>query len=180
VSYGVVLANRSPSEDALDVLVLVNFVNASNVLVGTESTNLAEIPAGTDYNFGGSVSFTGTPAVDHLEVAVKVGDRQPAARTPVPAISNIRIQPNLREPTWVDEVDADMLNPSSDLMSRAKLYVVLLDASGNVVGGGSGSSTGSLPARTRQFVKVSSDVDSVPIANAVSAQFTVAPSYESG
>jgi len=46
VSYGVVLANRSTREDALRVFVLVNFVNASNVLIGSESTNLDAIPAG--------------------------------------------------------------------------------------------------------------------------------------
>jgi hypothetical protein len=179
VSYGVVLANHSKREDALDVFVVVNFVNASNVLIGSESTNLDAIPAGTQYNHGGSVSFPGAAPVDHVEVVVKVGDRQPASHVAVPAISNIRIVPSQNDPTWVDEVDADMLNAAPDLMTRARLSVVLFNAAGAVVGGGIGSSSGSLPAKARQFVKVSSDVDSVPIADAVSAQITVVPSYES-
>ena len=119
VSYGVVLANRSTREDALDVFVLVNFVNASNVLVGSESVNLDAIPAGTQYDHGGSMSFTGAAPVDHLEVVIKVGDRQPAAHTPAPTVSNIRIVPSQNDPTWVDEVDGDMLNPGGDLMTRA-------------------------------------------------------------
>ena len=82
VSYGVVLANRSTREDALEVFVLVNFVNASNVLIGSESTNLDAIPAGTQYDLGGSLSFPGAAPVDHLEVVVKVGDRQPARTWP--------------------------------------------------------------------------------------------------
>ena len=110
---------------------------------------------------------------------VKVGDRQPASHVAVLAISNIRIVPSQNDPTWVDEVDADMLNAAPDLMTRARLSVVLFNAAGAVVGGGVGSSSGSLPAKARQFVTVSSDVDSVPIADAVSAQFTVVPSYES-
>ena len=92
---------------------------------------------------------------------IKVGGRQPAARTPVPTVSNIRIVPSQNDPTWVDEVEGDMLNPGGDLMTRARLSVVLLNAAGAVVGGGVGSSSGSLPAKARQFVKVSSDVDLV-------------------
>ena len=59
------LANRSTREDALDVFVLVNFVNASNVLLGSELENLDAIPAGAQYDHGGSISFSGAAAVDH-------------------------------------------------------------------------------------------------------------------
>ena len=110
---------------------------------------------------------------------IKVGDRQPAAHTPVPTVSNIRIVPSQNDPTWVDEVEGDMLNPGGDLMTRARLSVVLFNAAGEVVGGGIGSSSGSLPAKARQFVKLSSDVDPVLVTDAVSAQFTVVPSYQS-
>ena len=130
VTYGVVLANRSPSDDALDVFVLVNFVTASNVLIGTKSTILVRIPAGTEYNLGSSLSFPGAAPVNHVEVVVKSRDRQLAAHTPVPTISNIRIIPDANDTTWVDEIDADMHNGSNDLMSRATLSVVLFNAAG--------------------------------------------------
>ena len=54
----------------------------------------------------------------------------------------------------------------------------LLNQAGAVVGGGRGSSTGSLPAHARQFVKITSDVDNVPASDAVQALITVVPRYK--
>jgi hypothetical protein len=54
VSFGVILANRSKVDDARDVSVLVNFVNAGNVLIGSSLKKVALIRADTEYAFGTS------------------------------------------------------------------------------------------------------------------------------
>jgi hypothetical protein len=180
VSYGVVLANRSRSEDALDVSVLVNFVDSRNVLVGTEDTTLDSIPAGAEYRLGDSASFNGTPDLSRLEVVVRVGDRQPAVREPVPAVTNVRIAPDKREPTWVDAVLGDLTNVSRrNVLTRVQLSVVILNGAGEVIGGGTGSASGTVPPGARQFVEVDSGVEPVPSADAATALFTVVPRYES-
>jgi hypothetical protein len=176
VSYGVTLVNRSRAEDALDVSVLVNFVTAGNVLVGSETTVVDAIPAGAEFNLGDSARFEGSPAIARLEVVVSIGDRQPAVRQAVPAVGNVRVLPDRDEPTWVDEVVGDMVNVSRRLdLSRVRLSVVLLNGAGDVIGGGNGSSSGVVPPGARQFVKVSSGLAPVPAAEAATAPFSNGP-----
>ena len=179
VSYGVVLANPSATEDAVDVSVLVNFVSTGNVLIGSEMTDLDSIPSRSKYNLGDSLSFDGSPRIARLEVVIKVGDRQPALRRPVPSVANVRIEPD-RSAIWVDGVVADMTNVSSKfVLTAANLSVVLFNAAGEVVGGGSGSSRGTLPPHARTFVQARSDLDAITVAAAASARFTIEPTYES-
>src|SRR6266511_3128588 len=47
VSYGVILRNRSPNVDAVNVNVLVNFVLPNHKLLGSQSTNIALLRAGS-------------------------------------------------------------------------------------------------------------------------------------
>ena len=57
VSYGIELSNPSPENDALEVDVLVNFLDATNRVVDTDTTNVDAIGAGTIYYLGGSTSI---------------------------------------------------------------------------------------------------------------------------
>jgi hypothetical protein len=59
VSYGVILQNHSPNADAVNVNVLVNFVLADNNLIGSSSTNIPLIPAGSTYTLGSNLGFPG-------------------------------------------------------------------------------------------------------------------------
>jgi len=179
VSYGVVLANRSKTEDAQHVVVLVNFVNANDVLIGSKTTSVAAIPAASEYALGDYVSFQAAAPVSRLEVVVRVTDKVPAVHTPVPGIANIRIVPDLRDPDWIGEVDADLSNASQDrVLKGGTIRVVVMNAAGEIVGGGSGSVFGTLPPGARQFVKVTQGVDSIGTTDAASARFTVEPRYE--
>ena len=109
------------------------------------------------------------------------GDRQLAVRTPAPAISNVRIVADQREPDWIGEIQADLANVSQNrVLTGARIKVVVLNAGGDIAGGGTASMSGSLPPGARQFVKVTSGVRLVAIADASSALVTVEPRYESG
>jgi hypothetical protein len=177
-SFGVVLANRSKTEDATEVSVLVNLVNASNALIGSQTSVIQTVHANTQSVIGGSVNLPGGSALNHLEVVVHVGGSQPSVPSPVPVVANARIVPDAHDPAWVASIDGELRNESSKLvLNSASISAVVLDSGGNVVGGGSGYASGTLPPGSREFVQLSSGVTSVPVANAASVEVTVTPTY---
>jgi hypothetical protein len=179
VSYGVLLVNRSKSDDALDVSVLVNFVNAGNVLIGSATKQLKSIRAGSEYALGNSVTFPARAPVARLEVVIRVAGRQPTSGPPAPALDNVRIVPDLREAIWVGSVEGELSNRAPKLtMTSASVSAVVLDSAGNVVGGGSGSVYGALPPGARQFFKLATGFGSIPTAKAASVQYTVDARYD--
>jgi hypothetical protein len=87
-SYNVVLANRSKTEDATEVSVLVNLVNASNALIGSQTTTIQTVHAHTQSVIGGSLTLPTGAALNHLGVVVHVGGSQPRFPSPVPVVAN--------------------------------------------------------------------------------------------
>lgn len=172
VSFGVMLKNTSPNADALQVYVLVNFVLADGHLIGTKADTIEAIPAGHAHAHGGSLSFPGSAPVVRLEVVVKVGGRQKRI-VHVPVASNVHVAPDFSDATWVGEVNGEIINDHPQLsMQRATLSTVVFDASGNVLGGGTGSATALLPPGTRQAFVIKSGLDAVPWARAARAVVT--------
>jgi hypothetical protein len=150
VSWGVVLRNTSPNQDALDVYTLVNFVGPDNRLVGSATNKFSGIPAGKDFALGDDLSFFGgVPAISRLEVVIQIKKRQ-AHALKLPTITDIRIYPDLFRPDYVGEVDGEVSNDGPRLVLRnASLSTVVFDANGNVLGGGSGYAFASLPPSAR-------------------------------
>jgi hypothetical protein len=172
VSFGVMLKNTSPNADALQVYVLVNFVMADGHLIGTKADTIEAIPAGRTHAHGGSLSFPGAAPVVRLEVVVKVGGRQRRI-IHVPVASNVRVAPDLSDATWVGEVDGEIINDHPQLnLQRTTLSTVVFDASGNVLGGGTGTASALLPPGTRQVFVIKSGLDAVPWARAARAVVT--------
>jgi hypothetical protein len=182
VSFGVLLANRSKSSDAIDVSVLVNFVSANGALVGSASQTVDSIPAGTEYALGKSVtSVDGPVTVSRLEVVIQVGSTQPTVRLPQPVVANGSIAPGTSDPKWVGSVRGELTNKAGKLiLTRAGVSVVVMNASGEVVGGGYGTVSGVLPPGAREFVRLTSGLDAIPVTDAASVQFSVDPTYASG
>jgi hypothetical protein len=178
VSYGVMLANTSQLQDARDVTVLVNFVLADNHLLGSASTSVAAIRAGSTYALGGDVSFPAGAPVERLEVVVQVGSRaRSSARTP--ALANVHLVPDLLDLGWLGSVEGDLINDQAGLtLQSAHLSAVVFDASGNVLGGGSGYAFASLPTGTRQFFKLTMGFRSVSMERADSVQVSVEPTFK--
>ena len=177
VSYGLVLRNESPVKDALDVTVLVNFVTADNVLVGSATTRVAAIGAGATYYLGNMLSFTGVPAVDHLEPVITVKASAPKALH-LPPLHDVRVLPSPFEPAWVGSVEGQVLNDhGTKVLGSSGLSAVFFDAAGNVVGGGTGVSGAALPPGERVFFKATTGVNAVPVEKVASVQVSVEPRF---
>jgi len=180
VSYGLLLTNDSPKFDALKVYVLVNFVMADNHLIGTATTTVPLIPAGGTYALGSDLGFPGAAPVDRLEVVIQVGGHA-RTNTPMPALANVHIMPDQFDQTWMGEVDGELINPQPSLvLQSAQLSAVILDQSGNVVGGGSGYAFATLPPASRQVIKMTSGFRSIRMVNAASAIVSVEPTWVQG
>lgn len=179
LSYGLLLRNASPNQDARNVSVLVNFVGADNKLVGSASSSIAAIGAGATYAFGNSLSFTGLASVDRLEVVIQIGAREkPAMR--LPAVTNLYVAPGIFEPQWVGEIGGEVVNDHPTLiLQNARLSVVIVAPDGRILGGGTGYTFASLPPGARQFFKVTSGFDAVAFDPSVSltALVSVEPTW---
>ena len=77
VSYGIELSNPSPENDALEVDVLVNFLDATNRVVDTDTTNVDAVGAGTIFYLGGSTTIPDGSQVSKIEIVTRIGGQQP-------------------------------------------------------------------------------------------------------
>ena len=177
VSYGVQLHNPSTSEDAQNVTVLVNFVDGGNHVMQTATTRIPDVAAGTTFNLGGSASLPGQTPVAKLEVVVQT--KQYAKSAPhVPATENVVIDPSQFDPKWVGEVDGTIVNDdASKVLTNAQLSVVLFDATGAIVGGGTGYVFAALPPGTRAYFSATTGFSSIGIDRASTAAISVEPTY---
>jgi hypothetical protein len=177
VSYGVLLQNRSATEDALNVSVLVNFVLADDKLIGSATQNVRSIPAGTTYALGSNLSFPGLAPIARLEIVVQVQKRQPHGLH-VPPLANVHLEPGIFDTAYVGGVDGELINDQPTLvLQTASLSAVVLDAAGNVLGGGTGYAFAALPPSTREFFKITSGVTAIPMTKAASAIVSATATY---
>jgi hypothetical protein len=178
VSYGVILANESKTQDALDVKVLVNFVMSDNRLIGSATTRVSDIAAGTEHALGGELQFPGGAPIARLEVVVEIGKGGPATHAK-PGISQVRVMPSPFEPGWCGSVEGEVQNDHPTRTVQAvELSTVVLDAEGNVLGGGYGYGAASLVPAARMFFKISTGMRPIPLYKAATALVSVVPTYK--
>ena len=177
VSYGVILANESKKRDALEVKVLVNFVMPDNRLIGSATVRIGGIQAGQQHATGGELTFPAGAPIARLEIVVEVGRSGPATRAH-PGISAARVMPSPHEPQWSGSVEGEVQNDHpSKVMQSVGLSAVVLDAEGNVIGGGFGFGSASLPPAARMFFKISNGMRPIPYAKAATALVSTVPNY---
>ena len=178
VSYGVVLSNPSPEKDALAISVIVNFVDSTNRVVQTKTDSVAAIGAGTDFYLGGGTTIPDGTPVSTLEIVTRVGGQDMATKLGPPS-SDVLVQQAKYDPGWVGAVVGQVENdhPTKMLSAHATISTVIFDASGNVLGGSTGSSTGDLLPGVRAYWSASSGATSVPIDKAASAGVSVLGRY---
>jgi hypothetical protein len=178
VSYGVVLNNPSTSEDAENVSVQVNLVDANNHVLQTSTTRVAAVAAASTFNLGGSATLSNQTPVTKLEVVVQT--QSFAKRTlHVPPAQNVQIVGSTFDPGWIGEVDGEVVNDDAKLvLTNAQLSVVLYDSAGNVVGGGTGFLLASLPPGTRSYFSANSGFSDVSVGRASVAAISVEPTYQ--
>jgi hypothetical protein len=179
VRYGLVLQNLSPNANALGVTALVNFVLPDNHLIGTTSTQVPIINAGSYYYLGGELGFQGTPTIQRLEIVISPGGRARSAKTFEPALANVKMLPNDYDPAWLGYVQGDLINIHPTLaLASSSMSCVIFDAQGNVLGGGTGGGNFTLLPGTRSFFKLSGGFDPIPYNKAASVSISIIPSYQ--
>ena len=177
VSYGIVLGNVSADNDALDVLVHVNMLDATNTVRRTSTTTVRAIGAKNKYFLGNSSTIPeGTP-ISTLEIQVRIGSQQPKA-VKQPQLSDFRIVPSGYDPGWVAAVFFQALNDQPlHVFSNAATSAVIFDAAGTVIGGGTGYTFGSLAPGIRAQFDVSMGLSAIPYDRAASAGVSVLGTY---
>ena len=178
VSYGVVLSNPSPENDALDVSVLINFIDSTNRVVATDTARIGGVGAGSNYYLGGSTTIPDSTPVSKLEIVTRIGSQAPKSLLG-PATSDVLVQASRYEPGWVGAVVGQVENNHPTmLLSRTAISAVVFNSAGEVIGGGIGYSTGGLLPGVRAYFSAGSGVSSIPSDQAVSAGVSVLGKYE--
>ena len=158
--------------------VLVNFVMADNRLIGSATTHVADISAGSEHPLGGDLLFPAGAPIARLEIVATSGGGGPATHT-FPGLSAVRVMPSPYEPFWTGSVEGEVQNDDPSLpLSRGELSTVVLDAAGNVIGGGHGSVFTAIPPATRLFFKISQGLRAIPINRASTALVAIVPTYK--
>jgi hypothetical protein len=178
LSYGLVLKNTSATKDARNVYVIVNMVAASGSLIGSKSRTVQLVPAGGTFALGDYMNLRTQVMATHLEITIRVGGNEPKQAHPMPDFANVRIFPSQYDAGWVSEVDGEIVNDTTPLtLSNATLSIVVLDASGNPLGGGPGFSTAALPSGSRFVFLAQMGFTSIPLDRAASVLVSVEPTY---
>lgn len=146
ISYGVVLRNVSPDEDALSVKVISQFFDANGVLVKQLADVFKAIPAGTTYYAGFAGNYASPTVPKTLPTRVEVivfhikGQQKKSIGSPAP-VTDVRFADDTLPFSGGTDVLGDFTNPYAQTISEdAKVTVVCFDASGKVIGGGSARS----------------------------------------
>jgi hypothetical protein len=177
ISYGVVLDNPSNSEDAQNVTVLVNFLDASDHVLQTSTARVPAISAASSFDVGGNASLPAQTPVSRLEIVVQTGSYVKHTLH-VPAVGNVQVVAGRFDPNFVGEIDGEIVNDDpTDVLTNAQLSIVLYDSAGHVVGGGTGMMFSPLPPGTRSYFSATSGFSPVPIQNASTAAISIEPTY---
>lgn len=178
LSYGVILRNTSATKDARNVYVIVNMVAASGSLIGSKSKTVQLVPAGGTFALGDYMNLRTQVMATHLEITIRVEGNEPKQKHPMPDFANVRIVPSQFDPGWVGEVDGEIVNDTTTLtLANANLSIVVLDGSGNPVGGGTGFSVAAIPSGSRFVFLAQIGFTSIPLDHAVSVVVSVEPTY---
>ena len=124
--------------------------------------------------------FSNDPNVTRIETVVTVSAHAPTTRK-FPDIANIAIVPSLFDAGYVGEVDGELRNGDKRMTLRsANLSIVILDAAGNVIGGGTGMSFAPIPPGARILFKAQSGFGAIRLDQAASALISIEPSWGLG
>jgi hypothetical protein len=174
-SWGLELKNTSPDRDALEVVVVVNFVDATNTVLDTDTARVAGIRAGNVFYVGGGKTVPTTP-IDRVEVVVRAGSRAPKV-VHEPPVDDVRILPG--SDGYVAAAAGQVANDrAGQLLRSSRIHAVYFDAAGNISGGSTGLATAPLPTGARSFFKASLYADAVPMTRAATVRISVEPRFE--
>ena len=175
VCFGLELRNDRTRVDATHVAVLVNLVDADNRVIGTDHLTLIRIPAGATVYIGDQLSRLVNIPIARVEVVAVTATSTPIAPATPPLISDILIAPD--RDRFVATVYAQLLNQSGLQLQGGEMGTVLVDAEGNIIGGGRGNVQGPVSLGARELSKTFTQMTAVPYDNAAQALISVVPRY---
>src|SRR5437870_1509216 len=128
--------------------------------------HITDIAADSKHATGGELSFPGGAPITRLEIVVRIGKGGPATHRK-PGISFVRVMPSTFDPSWAGEIDGEVQNDDpAKTIQFVELSGVVLDAAGNILGGGTGFGVATLPPASRMAMKISGSFDPIPYAHA--------------
>lgn len=177
VGYGLMIANPDPAHDAVEVGVLINFLEAGGRVLGSRTDRVAGIAAGSTYALGGQMSLLTQLPVTRLEVVLLSSKRVPRALH-FPSLVAVAVEPSLFDRGWVGAVAGEVVNSHPRLTLRnARLSIVVMDAAGLILGGGSTSTFTPLPPGARVLFKAQSGFSTIPLDRAAATHVSIEPSW---
>jgi len=177
VCFGLQLRNDRRHVDATHLAVLVNLVDANNRVIATDHLRLTRIPAATSVYIGDQASRLVNIPVARVEVvAVEATSTATQPATP-PLISDILVTAG--RDGGVAKVYAQLLNQSNLTLQGGELGTVLLDAAGNILGGGRGIVHGPVSLGARELSETSGQLSAVVHGSVAQALVSVVPRYPS-
>jgi hypothetical protein len=174
VSFGLALRNERARSDAVMVAVLVNFVDASNRVLGSAQVSVMRIPASSTFYVGGQQMLMTQIPVARVEAIVSAKP-EPREGLPEPLISDIGISP--ASDGYVSNVHGQLLNNYPRAVQSAFLGVVVRNAAGDIIGGGSTYASGRLSFGAREFFVAAGTFRAVPFVNAASADVSAVATW---
>ena len=178
VSYGIELSNPSPENDALEVDVLVNFLDATNRVVDTDTTNVDAVGAGTIFYLGGSTTIPDGSQVSKIEIVTRIGGQQPKKKLG-PGFSDILVQAQKSDPAWTGAVVGQILNDHPTMLLKGtNVSAVIYDSAGNVIGGSTGRNSDELLPGVRAYFQSGTGADAIPFDRVGSASVSMLGAYQ--
>jgi hypothetical protein len=178
VSYGLLIRNPALKKDAKSVTVTISFVAGTGNVVGRKTVTVARIGAGETYALGGATEL-GTPAdVKKLTASIHVGSYARAVTMPRPRVTSAKIVGDTTDPGWVGEVDGELANDTSQhALARALVSIVVLNAGGRIVGGGTGTLTSPVASGATGAFTARVGFAAIATSDAVRPVVSVVPTY---
>ena len=157
---------------------MVNFVDATNRVVATDTPRIGAVGAGAEYNLGSSVTIPDASPVSKLEIVTRIGG-QARKHKLGPTASDVLVQEARYDPGWVGAVVGQVTNDHATmLLSSAQVSVVVFDSGGNVLGGGSGYNTSALLPGVRAYFSASMGLSPIPQDRVAGAAVSLLGRYE--
>jgi hypothetical protein len=174
VSFGLQLRNDRSKLDAGNLAILVNLVDPENRVLATDHLRLGRIPAGMTIYTGDQISHMVMLPVARVEVVAVQAISMPMQPATAPLISDIVIAPD--RDGFIQTVYGQLLNQSELALQGGELGTVLVDAAGNIIGGGRGIIQGPVSLGARELFKTSSRLTAIPSVG-TQALISVVPRY---
>ena len=171
VSWGAVLENTSPDAAAADTTVTVNMLDASNLILGTDTEYIHVINPSSHFYLGDDAWPSRPGTVTALQLIVQTG--QSVYKSVVlPSITNVAFSQDNGFNGL--HVVGELSNTTGAVVSlTTEISAVVFDASGKIVGGDITYPDADVPAGTSIGFDIEIGVSSIPFPNVASASVSV-------